>query len=257
MKSEGWKISAMIACSIACMAGCMVLYHEREEQNEILQNMVSDFTTKDVSQINEKQTNMRQSLVNSLPDIGTKEQEAVLSGLEDKWQLLQIKWDIQKLLKEKEADSMDSEMLYEKYFRLKQGELARIEGIENLDECGEFPFLDSHFGGVILGMDESVWVQYSNSGFGSIWDYLTPRTIIVMDAAPQMGLMGTLAGMNFEQIQENLYETEVNEGFIYNEDRTVYYLQYGDEYYDYIFCSTHEDGSNSWLLIEHAWRNAL
>lgn len=80
---------------------------------------------------------------------------------------------------------------------MKQGELAKLEGIDSLDECGEFPFLDSHFGGVIFGMDECVWVQYRNDAFGSIWDYLTPAAIIVTDAAPQMGFMGTLAGMNF------------------------------------------------------------
>ncbi len=184
-----------------------------------------------------------------------EEQEIKLSGLDDEQQLLQIKWDIQKLLKEKEADSTDPRMIYEKYFRLKQGELARIEGIENLDTCGKLPFLNSHFGGVTFGMDESVWVQYRNDCFGGVWEYLTPGTIVIMDAAPHMGFMGTLAGKDFSQIQQNLYETKIQEGFIYNEEMKVYYLQYGDEYYEYIFVSDYEDGRDSYLLIKHTWRD--
>lgn len=245
MKSEGWKISAMLACSIACMAGCAALYHEREEQNKALQHMVSEFTKEDAPR----------SLTASKSTVDAGEQEAALQELEDAWQLLQIKWEIQKRLKEKGADIANPQMIYEKYFRLKQGEMARLEGIERLDECGMFPLLDSHFGGVAMGMDESVWVQYRNNAFGSIWDYLTPSAIVVTDSAPQMGFMGTLAGMNFAQIQENLYETEVKEGFIYHEDRKVYYLQYGDKFYDYIFWSEDEDGSHAWLNIEHAWRD--
>ncbi len=159
------------------------------------------------------------------------------------------------MLEEKGADGSNPKLLYEKYFQLKQGDMARIEGIENLDTCGKSGFLNSHFGGVLFGMDESVWVQYRNDVFGPIWEYLTPRTIIVTDTAPHMGFMGTLAGMDFAQIQENLYETEMQEGFMYHEDNKVYYLQYGDEYYDYIFCSPQEDGSDAWLLIEHAWRD--
>lgn len=255
MKSDRVKISLMTVCSIACMAGCMALYHEREEQNMTLQNMVSDFAKEDAAPSGEGQKDMPQSRVNPAPAVVTGEQEAALGGLEDEWQLLQIKWDIQKLLKEKGADSTNPKMIYEKYFRLKQGELARLEGIENLDECEKFPFLDSHFGGVVFGMDENVWVQYRNDISGPIWEYLTPGAIIITDSVPHMGIMGTLAGMDFAQIQENLYETEIQEGFIYNEESTVYYLQYGDEFYDYIFCSTQEDGGNSWLMIEHAWRS--
>lgn len=252
MKSEGWKISAMIVCSIACMAGCMALYHEREVQNKVLQNMISDFTKEGAPQDGGEQSTNPQSLTVSKPVVDAGEQEKALNDLEDAWQLLQIKWDIQKLLKEKGADSTNPQMIYEKYFRLKQGEMARLEGIKSLDECGMFPLLNTHFGGVVMGMDESVWVQYRNNAFGSIWDYLTPSAIIVTESAPHMGVMGTLAGMNFAQIQESLYETEIKEGFIYNEDRKVYYLQYGDDLYDYIFCSEDEDGSNAWLVIEHA-----
>lgn len=255
MKSDRLKISAMIACSIACMAGCILLYHEREEQNKTLQNIVSDFAKEDGAQNDKKQADMPQLLAEDVSVALLEEQEADLNGLEDELKLLQIKYDLQKKLEERENDSTNPKMIYEKYFRLKQGDMARIEGIENLDICGKFGVLNSHFGGVLFGMDESVWVQYRNDAFGPIWEYLTPRTIIIFDAAPHMGFMGTLAGMDFVQIQENLYETDIQEGFMYNEDSKVYYLQYGDEYYDYIFCSTQEDGANSWLLIEQAWRD--
>lgn len=86
---------------------------------------------------------------------------------------------------------------------MKQGELARIENIEDLSECGK------------------------------------------------VGFMNARAEMNFEKIQENAYAGKIQEGFMYWWEEKVYYIQYTDEYYEYVFLSNDQDGRDSRLIVSH------
>lgn len=61
--------------------------------------------------------------------------------------------------------------------------------------------------------------------------------------------MDARAGMNFQEIQENAYEKEIQEGFMYNEDLTVYYVEFTNGFYDYIYYSDYPDGRDTWLII--------
>lgn len=140
---------------------------------------------------------------------------------------------------------------YEKYFQMKQGELARIEKLEDLSECGKFGFLNSHFGGVVFQIDEGVLVQYSNDIVSDIDEELLPRSLIIMDSFLNLGFMDARAGMDFEEIQKNAYVGEIQEGFMYSLEEKVYYIRYTDEYYEYTFFSSDQDGSDSWLIVSH------
>ncbi|MBP3475824.1 MAG: hypothetical protein J6K48_05850 [Lachnospiraceae bacterium] len=140
---------------------------------------------------------------------------------------------------------------YEKYFQMKQGELARIEKLEDLSECGKFGFLNSHFGGVVFRIDEGVLVQYSNDIVSDIDEELLPRSLIIMDSSLNLGFMDARAGMDFEEIQKNAYVGEIQEGFMYSWEEKVYYIRYTDEYYEYTFFSGDQDGSDSWLIVSH------
>ena len=181
-----------------------------------------------------------------------------LSELQHELQLLQLKYDLATLLEEKSNEEENSFLNYEKYFRLRQGELARIEGIEALSECGAFfGFLNEHFSGPTFQVGNSILVQYPNSisieewfpNTISIEEYLLPNTVIVTDSSANLGYMDARAGMNFEEIQENAYTKEVQEGFMYEEESKVYYIEYADAYYKYIFLSEYENGRDSWLLV--------
>ena len=136
---------------------------------------------------------------------------------------------------------------YEKYFQFKQGELARIEGIENAEDCSKMGYLNSHFGGITFEVDDGVHVQYSN--IASIEEELLPNGVIIMNPNSELGFMNAKVGMNFEEIQKNAYKEDINKGFMYSEDLEVYYIKYADDYYEYTFISQNADGSNSWLLI--------
>lgn len=141
-----------------------------------------------------------------------------------------------------------SDTLYEECFGLKQGELARSMNIKSADELGKEGFLNSHFGGITIGVGEGIYVQYSNTD--SILEDILPCGIIIESDNTELGFMGARAGMNFGEIQDNAYATKVKRGFIYNEEIQVYYLEYLDEFYRYLFLSYNPDGSDSWLLIE-------
>ncbi|MDE6844383.1 MAG: hypothetical protein K2J99_01265 [Lachnospiraceae bacterium] len=154
------------------------------------------------------------------------------------------------ILLEEQEKNENSNMVYDKYFRLEQGELARIEGVEDLSACGMFGFLNSHFGGVTFDIDEDILVQYRNDSMSPVLEHELPRAIIITGPDADMGFMDARAGMNFVQIQENAYETDIQEGFMYFDDGIVYYIQYMDEHYDYIFISDYEDGRDSWLVVE-------
>jgi len=142
----------------------------------------------------------------------------------------------------------NSYTLYEEYFGLKQGELARSMNIKSADELGKEGFLNSHFGGITIGVGEGICVQYSNTD--SISEDILPCGIIIESDNTKLGFMGARAGMNFWEIQDNSYPEEVKKGFIYNEEIDVYYLDYLDESYRYLYLSYDPEGSDSWLLVE-------
>lgn len=138
--------------------------------------------------------------------------------------------------------------LYEECFGLKQGELARSMNIKSADELGKEGFLNSHFGGITIGVGEGIYVQYSNTD--SILEDILPCGIIIESDNTELGFMGARAGMNFGEIQNNAYPAEVKKGFIYNEEIDVYYLEYLDESYRYLYLAYNPEGSDSWLLVE-------
>ena len=167
-----------------------------------------------------------------------------LSELQHKLQFLQLKYDLAILLEEKSNEEEDSFLIYEKYFRLKQGELARIEGMEKLgDTCD----LNVYLYGTTFQVGNDILVKYPNYTY--IEEYLLPVTIIVTESSANLGYMDARAGMNFEEIQENAYTKNIQEGFMYEDESTGYYIEYEDAYYKYIFLSKYADGRDSWLLV--------
>ncbi len=145
-------------------------------------------------------------------------------------------------------EGMCSYTVYEKYFGLKQGDLARSMNIKNTDELGKEGFLNSYFGGITIDVGEGICVQYSNTD--SIIEDLLPCGIIIESDNTELGFMGARAGMDFMEIQDNAYQKEVQKGYIYNEEIDVYYLEYFDESYRYFYLSYDPEGSDSWLLVE-------
>ena len=154
------------------------------------------------------------------------------------------------LVEKKGNEDEDSYIIYEKYFRMKQGEMLRIENSDDLSVCGMWGHLNSHFGGVTFGTVEDILIQYGNDSMSEPREYELPRALIIFNKNENRGPMEALAGLNFAQIQEALHETEIQDGFMYFEDGTVYYIQYEDAYYAYTFVSDYEDGRESWLIID-------
>lgn len=179
-----------------------------------------------------------------------KEQEKQLRDRKEELQLLQLKNDLLDLVEKKGNEDEDSYIIYEKYFRMKQGEMLRIENSDDLSVCGMWGHLNSHFGGVTFGTVEDILIQYGNDSMSEPREYELPRALIIFNKNENRGPMEALAGLNFAQIQEALYETEIQEGFMYFEDGTVYYIQYEDAHYAYTFVSDYEDGRESWLVID-------
>lgn len=179
-----------------------------------------------------------------------KEQEKQLCDRKEELQLLQLKNNLMELVEKKGNEDEDSYIIYEKYFRMKQGEMLRIENSDDLSVCGMWGHLNSHFGGVTFGTVEDILIQYGNDSMSEPREYELPRALIIFNKNENRGPMEALAGLNFAQIQEALHETEIQDGFMYFEDGTVYYIQYEDACYAYTFVSDYEDGRESWLIID-------
>lgn len=179
-----------------------------------------------------------------------KEQEKQLRDRKEELQLLRLKNNLLDLVEKKGNEDEDSYIIYEKYFRMKQGEMLRIENSDDLSVCGMWGHLNSHFGGVTFGTVEDILIQYGNDSMSEPREYELPRALIIFNKNENRGPMEALAGLNFAQIQEALHETEIQEGFMYFEDGTVYYIQYEDAHYAYTFVSDYEDGRESWLVID-------
>ena len=178
-----------------------------------------------------------------------KEMESELGEIEEKTQRLQMQYRLLTLLEAKGNEIKDEnpELVYEKYLNLKQGELTRICEIEDMSELWRTGFIDSHFSFPAISIDSNFYVQYSN--ISDIYEYALPDNILITGLDIDLGYMGARAGMDFQEIQANAYEKEIQEGFMYTEDWTVYYIEYTDGIYDYIYYSDYPDGKDSWLII--------
>lgn len=178
-----------------------------------------------------------------------KKRKNELDEIEEKTQYLQLYYRLLTLLENTSNKLKDENpvLVYEKYFRLNEGELARICEIEDMEECGKIGYLDSHFGGPVISINQNLYVQYGN--ISDIYEYQLPGSIIITGSNIDLGFMGARAGMNFLEIQENAYEEEIQEGFMYTEDWKVYYMEFSDGFYDYTYYSNHPDGSESCLII--------
>lgn len=241
------RLALAVFSSIGCITVTMCLYHIREKQSSLVLKRSSDAEWG-------KQSDL---VLETSSDIEWENRDLLLSEkrkeleiLREETQLLQIKYDLQKLVKEK-YDEEDPRSKYEKYFHIEQGELARIEGIKDLQNCGTFGFLNGHFSGVTFEISKGLLVQYGNDVTGSVWESYEPHTLIITDAETNLGFMGARAGMDFAEIQKNAMPEEIQQGFMYFYEEPVYYVQYQDAFYQYTFLSDHEDGSGSWMLVNY------
>ena len=234
--------------SIGCVVGSVCLYLVKDGQIEKLNSMKEIFLENEVQRNNPVDELLTQRMEMQL--INAKDQ---IDELQLRMEFLQQEHDFLVLLERKanERETDDAREKLEKYFQIRQGELARIQGIESSEECGNWGFLNSHFGGITLAVDEDMYVQYYNSPPTPILEYLLPDSLIIMNPDIDLGFMGARVGMDFEEIQENAYEGEIHTGFMYNEDNEIYYIEYFDDYYEYIYASYKPDGSDSWMVINH------
>ena len=178
-----------------------------------------------------------------------KKRENELDEIEEKTQYLQLYYRLLTLLENTSNEIKDENpvLTYDKYFQLQEGELARICGIEDMEECGRISYLDSHFGGPVISINQNLYVQYGN--ISDIYEYQLPGSIIITGSNIDLGYMGARAGMDFPEIQENAHEEEIQERFMYTEDWKVYYMEFSDGFYDYIYYSDYPDGRDSCLII--------
>lgn len=248
------KSLLMAVVTIGCLAVCSLLLQRKAEQETMIAEMVSDAVQEKGTQ---KETSLSDLEITETPYAISgdyegilKEQQKQLRGREEELQLLQLQNNLLNLVEKKGNEDEDSYIIYEKYFRMKQGEMLRIENSDDLSVCGIWGYLNSHFGGVTFGTAEDMLLQYGNDSMSEPWEYALPRSLIIIKPSQKRGSMEVLAGMNFAQIQEALYETQTQEGFMYSEDGTVYYIQYEEAHYAYTFVSDYEDGRDSWLVIE-------
>lgn len=247
LKRDIMRLALVICSSIGCIAVTVCLYYIREKQSGLVLKRSPDAEWVKQSRL----------ALETNPDVEWEYLELLLLNrqkklerLREESQLLQIKYDLQKLAEGK-YDEEDPRLKYEKYFHIEQGELTRIEGIEDLQTCGAFGFLNGHFSGVVFEVGEGILVQYSNAVTGSVCESYTPHTLIVTDAETNLGFMDARAGMDFAEIQKNALPEEIQQGFMYFYEEPVYYIQYQDAFYNYTFLSDQKDGSESWMLVNH------
>lgn len=233
--------------NILCVVSSICLYTWKEKQS----NRYMVYKTRILE--NDIQCIAINSILLGKINIQVQEKQKYIDNLYEKNNVLQEKYVFLKLLEQKSNEREESSPceIYEKYFRLKQGELARRQGIETSEESGKMGFLNSHFGGISLNVDEGIYVQYYNSPPSPLLEDLLPSNLIITNPNIDLGFMNAHAGMDFEKIQENAYGIEINEGFMYNENLKVYYMEYRDNDYKYIFVSDSPSGSDSWLIICH------
>lgn len=168
----------LVLFSIGCVVGSVQLYLLKEERNAQLKYIKKIMMESNIQGNNLVDERLREKMQLQLSKM--REQS-------DEWQTkldsLQQEYDFLVLLERKanERESDDAREKLEKYFQIRQGELTKIQGIESSEECGEWGFLNGHFGGITLAVDEDMYVQYYNSPPTPIYEYLLPRSLIIMN----------------------------------------------------------------------------
>ena len=189
----------------------------------------------------------------SLEDILSQTEENLREKQED-INRYRERYAVLAMLEEKEnqvAREVCPDRMYEKYFRLREGELARIAGADDTEQVGWQGMLNSHFSAVAFEIHRDMWVQYSGS-LEYIEEYGTPSGILIMNPEVDLGYMDARAGMNFEEIQENAVVGAIQTGFMYTSDHEIYYLEYEADGYRYRYLSEYLDGTDSWLVITNS-----
>lgn len=238
--------------TVVCVLGCIKLCAVKEEQKRMLKEADSPGSEIEVGE-NDAGTESQDAVWQYYNPDGIQlileEKEQTLSGLEDEIQVIQLKCDLQKLLEDQSNISDSASRIYQKYFRVRQGEMARIEGLENLSECETFGFLNNPFSGVVFPLYDGILLQYENGTTSQIGEYSLPIAVIIHGSESGLGYMGARPGMDFEQIKDQAGEAEMCKGFMYFDNKRVYYLQYEDNLYVYSFVSDYEDGRDSNLIV--------
>ena len=232
-----------------CIVSCVWLYWiERgaAEPNE----PEAEIPSRDIAETEEDENTYADSLdgILSQAEEALREKQADISRYREKYAVLAM-------LEEKEnqvAREVCPNKMYEKYFRLREGELARIAGADNTQQIGCYGMLNSHFTSVTFEIHRDIWVQYSSS-YKYIEEYGTPGSILIMNPEVDLGYMDARAGMNFEEIQKSAGIGEIQTGFMYTSDYEIYYLEYEADGYWYGYLSEYPDGTDSWLVIEHKY----
>lgn len=253
MKKNDLYTLFSIFFTIVCIAVVICLHHIKGKWMDIDTDLESGEGPEVTGRSIEEEGRL-DFLLNDDLDRLVRDKKKELDEIEEQWKRLQINYNLQKLLEEKWNGEDDPRFLYEKYFRVKQGELARIEKVDDLSYCGMLGFLNGHFSGSTFTINDGMLLQYTNSAPGSIWESGLPRAVIITESS-KYGFMDARAGMDFGEIQRNAYEAPVQEGFMYFYEAPVYYIQYTDQFYEYTFISDFEDGKDSWLIVDHCYQD--
>lgn len=232
-----------------CIVSCIWLYRIEQGAAEPNEPEVK-IPSQDVAETEEDVNTYAVSLdgILSQAEEALREKQADISRYRERYAVLAM-------LEEKEnqaAREICPDRMYEKYFRLREGELARIEGADNTEQIGWQGMLNSHFSAITFEIHRDMLVQYTGS-LEYIEEYGTPHSILIMNPEVDLGYRDARAGMNFEEIQENAGVGEIQTGFMYTSDYEIYYLEYEADGYRYSYLSEYPDGTDSWLVIEHKY----
>lgn len=236
-----------------CVAGCFISCRIWKEQKNMLEDVdnMMDMEHETVYGVDIEDSAWWDYSSDVVGEI-LKEEEKRRDGLEKETGPLRTNCCLQGFIERQGNAPESSNEVWQKYFHIRQGELARIEGIEDLSECGTFGFLNNIFSGVTFDLYDGITLQYQNGTTGQIEEYGLPMAVIITGSESDLGFMDARAGMDFAQIMENAYEEEVRQGFMSGQiigGDTVYYIQYTDEMFHYSFISEKEDGSGSKLIV--------
>lgn len=233
-----------------CVAGCFISGRIWKEQKIMLEDMdkMMDMKHETVYRANIEDSAWLDYSPNMVDEI-LEEAEIRLDNLEKEADTLGLKCHLYGFIEMQGNTQESSNEVWQKYFHIRQGELARIEGIEDLSNCETFGFLNNTFSGVTFDLYDGIAVQYKNGTTGQIEEYGLPMAVIVTGEESGLGFMDARAGMNFAQVVENAYEEEIKQGFMYFSGDKFYYIQYADELFHYSFVSENPDGSGSKLIV--------
>lgn len=246
------KTILLLLLTAGCVTGCVMSYNIWQEQKKALTEMNNglDREPGPIHEIDtEDGTNWYRWYID--PDGGDRilEETTELDSLLSQTASLQIKYDLQSFMERQGNRQETSDKVWQKYFHIRQGELARIEGIEDLSDCETFGFLNNPFSGVVFNLYDGIALQYTNGTTSRIGEYTLPIAVIVTGAESDLGFMDARAGMDFGQIMQNACEAEIRQGFMTFGADQVYYIQYTDDSFRYSFISEDEDGSESRLIV--------